>query len=140
MKGTDNRDNIDTGNLLNNQVDPREALDSMTVMMHYTEKTKHVAAGTWREVVNRRQTLPENASKKVNVIFARKKEGLYLRITDQGNGFDWRAYMQIDPSRASDNHGRGIALANMVSFDKLSYNEVGNEVTAFADYTKELEW
>ncbi len=116
------------------------AVEHGTLGICYDEKTKLVASGKWREEVKRRESLAENRTKKIKVIYARRKEGLYLRVTDCGPGFDWRSYMQIEPSRASDNHGRGIALANMVSFDKLNYNESGNEVTAFASFKKELEW
>ena len=117
------------------------SIEHGTLNIFYVAKTNLVSTNSWRNEVEKRERLPENKGKSVKVIFARRKDGLYLRITDQGPGFDWRAYLQIDPARASDNHGRGIALANMVSFDKLAYNEVGNEVTAFANLQEEeLEW
>ena len=46
----------------------------------------------------------------------------------------------FDPARAADNHGRGIAQANMVSFDRLTYNEVGNEVTCFVAAQTVFVW
>ena len=117
------------------------SIEHGTLGIFYNEKTKLVSSNSWRDEILKREGLLENKNKKVKVIFARRKDGLYLRITDQGPGFDWRSYLQIDPARASDNHGRGIALANMVSFDKLAYNEAGNEVTAFANLeTDDLEW
>lgn len=48
--------------------------------------------------------------------------------------------MTIEPARAGDNHGRGIAQACATSFDKLTYNEVGNQVVAFVGETPFLEW
>jgi hypothetical protein len=48
--------------------------------------------------------------------------------------------MAIDPSRAGDNHGRGIAQANAVSFDKLVYNPRGNQAIAFVSGQAKLEW
>lgn len=36
----------------------------------------------------------------------------------------------MSPERAFDNHGRGIAMARLLSFDQLDYNAVGNEVVA----------
>lgn len=116
------------------------AVEHGNLGIHYEEKTRLIDEGRWRQEIERRQKFPENKNKKVTVVFAKKKEGLYLRITDEGPGFDWRSYLQIDPARASDNHGRGIALANMVSFDKLAYNQAGNEVTAFAEFDSGLEW
>jgi hypothetical protein len=37
--------------------------------------------------------------------------------------------MTIDPGRATDRHGRGIAMAAMLGFDELVYAEPGNRVT-----------
>jgi len=71
------------------------------------------------------------------VIFEKKKNTYYLQITDQGKGFNWKSFMEFDPSRASDNHGRGIAMANMIAFDRLVYNEAGNQVTAVMDVQEE---
>ena len=34
----------------------------------------------------------------------------------------------MDPSRAFDTHGRGIAMSRMISFDSLEYRGKGNEV------------
>ena len=58
----------------------------------------------------------------------RNEEGIILTITDQGNGFNWQQYMDVNVSRVSHNHGRGIAMANLMSFDNMQYNEKGNEV------------
>ena len=42
----------------------------------------------------------------------------------------WRRYLELDSARAFDDHGRGIAMARLVSFDRLDYNLRGNIVTA----------
>ncbi|MBF0127452.1 MAG: response regulator, partial [Magnetococcales bacterium] len=47
---------------------------------------------------------------------------------DQGVGFDWQSYMEFNASRAFDNHGRGIAMAKGLSFDRVEYRGRGNEV------------
>ena len=44
-----------------------------------------------------------------------------------------KQYMEVDPSRAMHNHGRGIAMANMLCFNKLVYNEKGNQVTGIIE-------
>ncbi|CAK0764037.1 hypothetical protein CCP3SC1AL1_3400001 [Gammaproteobacteria bacterium] len=38
--------------------------------------------------------------------------------------------MVLDPKRAFDCHGRGIALAKLVGFDWIEYHGNGNEVLA----------
>jgi hypothetical protein len=53
-----------------------------------------------------------------------------IRIRDQGQGFDWTPYLDFDPERAFDPHGRGIAMARLSSFDDLEYLGDGNEVLA----------
>lgn len=106
----------------------------------YDEKTQLINNGTWREEVIRRATLPEYADRCVEVSFRREEKGLFITIRDQGKGFEWKNYLLIDPSRSKDNHGRGIAQANAVSFDRLTFNEKGNEVIAFVSHEKPLEW
>ena len=51
-----------------------------------------------------------------------------VRIADQGNGFDWRNYLEILPQRATVPHGRGIAIARILSFSSLEYQGNDNEV------------
>lgn len=94
----------------------------------YKEKSRFMAEGTWREEVNNRLNLPENKKKKVTIVFKKDESGCVITITDEGNGFDWLSYLDVDPLRASDSHGRGIAQAKAYSFDSLSYNKKGNEV------------
>ena len=53
---------------------------------------------------------------------------MQITITDQGVGFDCQSYLTIDENRAFDSHGRGIAMAKMLSFDGLEYRGVGNQV------------
>lgn len=106
----------------------------------YAEKTELIDAGTWRAEVERRQGLPQNENKFATATVAHKDNGTYVVIEDQGDGFDWKNFLKIDPARAGDNHGRGIAQANSVSFDKLTYNEKGNQAVAFVGNEKQLEW
>jgi len=94
----------------------------------YEDKSKLYATGGWSDEVQRRLTLPENASKRAEVSFERADGQLRFTIRDQGRGFDWQTYLQIDPQRAFDTHGRGIAMANRLSFSHIEYRGSGNEV------------
>jgi len=85
----------------------------------------------WHDEVLHRLTLTENRHKQVNVSFEKTYDTIRIIIQDEGDGFDWELYQQLDPDRAFDSHGRGIAMANMLSFDKLEYKNGGNEVHAF---------
>lgn len=96
----------------------------------YKEKSALNAKGEWENEVNRRLALPENFHKKVVVEFERGEDEVRFLIHDQGQGFPWRRYLEISPERAFDSHGRGIAMARMMSFDSLEYLGCGNAVLA----------
>jgi len=94
----------------------------------YEDKSKLYANGGWSDEVQRRLRLPENAGKYAEVAFEREDQAIRFVIRDQGTGFDWRSYLQVDPQRAFDTHGRGIAMANRLSFSHIEYRGRGNEV------------
>ncbi|MEE9397259.1 MAG: ATP-binding protein, partial [Methylococcales bacterium] len=68
-----------------------------------------------------------------HIEFQRSDRGIKVAVKDQGGGFDWQPYMQMSVERATDNHGRGIAMAGMLSFSRVEYQGNGNEVHAFID-------
>ena len=84
----------------------------------------------WLAEVNRRLSLDENRQKRVQVDIRRDGASVVLKISDQGQGFEWSQFLEMDPSRAFDVHGRGIAMAKMLSFDELNYQGIGNQVEA----------
>jgi len=94
----------------------------------YQEKTDLINEGMWESEVNRRLALPENAEKTVTLRFESVDNELTFLIKDQGAGFDWKSYLEISPDRIFDNHGRGIAMARVKSFDLLEYRDGGREV------------
>jgi CheY-like chemotaxis protein len=106
------------------------AVEHGSLGIGYIAKSALNRSGTFAEEVARRQALPENAEKLVEVAFERKERELHFRIRDEGEGFDWGSYLQFDPDRAFDSHGRGIALARNLSFARLIYQGRGNEVLA----------
>ncbi len=94
----------------------------------YEEKSRLNAKGDWESEVENRLALPSNKDKYATVEFNRNDNKITLVITDQGNGFDWRKFMTVSPERAFDSHGRGIALANSISFKHVEYLNNGNKV------------
>ena len=99
------------------------------------EKSRLLATGKFSEEINHRLLLGENAGKELKVSYKKTPQGQVVTITDQGRGFDWQSFLQLDPARALQGNGRGIALARTLSFDQLNYNQAGNVVTAIT-YTK----
>src|SRR3954464_1970177 len=96
----------------------------------YDDKSALLANGTWAEEIARRLELPENRAKRVDVEFCRGDNELRFTIRDRGNGFEWTRYLDIDPRRAFDRHGRGILMARHVSFSSIEYRGTGSEVVA----------
>lgn len=96
----------------------------------YEEKAALKRADRWHEEVRRRQELPENRAKQVRVTLTRTEAGVNLCISDDGAGFDWQRYLDLDPQRAFDPNGRGIALARSASFAALRYEGCGNTAIA----------
>ncbi len=92
------------------------------------EKQRLLAETRWAREIEARLDAPHNRAKMVNVRFERLAEEVRITVTDEGAGFDWRAYEDFDLARAFVAYGRGIAMARRACFDALHYNERGNEV------------
>ncbi len=104
------------------------AVEHGNLQISYEEKSQLDENGQLDAEIERRQSLPEFTNKLVEVAFVRQETGVQITITDQGVGFDWQSYLTIDENRAFDSHGRGIAMAKLISFDAIEYRGVGNQV------------
>lgn len=92
----------------------------------YAEKSSLKRNDSWRPEIERRAALSMNLGKEVKLNFQRDDNQITLRVADQGDGFDWKKFLEIDPERAFDPNGRGIALARLLSFSTLTYEGCGN--------------
>ncbi len=106
------------------------ALEHGNLKIGYQEKGRLMRNGQWQQEIQRRLEAVENINGYVELEFDVSAERVLIRVRDQGDGFDWRPYLELDPERAFDPHGRGIALARLSSFDSLAYRNNGNEVLA----------
>jgi DNA-binding response OmpR family regulator len=106
------------------------AVEHGNLGISYAEKSALLLGGGWLEEVERRAGLPEYRERQVAVGFERNNCEVSFVIEDQGDGFDWTDYLDFSPERAFDLHGRGIAMASKLSFDRLVYEGRGNRVTA----------
>jgi len=104
------------------------AVEHGNLGISYEEKTRLNSEGIWEAEIENRLSSPLYRDKFATVEFDRSKDNITFVITDQGKGFDWRKFMEICPERAFDSHGRGIALANSISFNRVEYLENGNKV------------
>lgn len=106
--------------LLNN------AVEHGNLGITYEEKSAHMNNGTLTREIESRLAAAKYRDRWATIDIENNGAQVSFTIRDHGQGFDWRKYMEIDPSRAFDSHGRGIAYARLVSFDELSYEGVGN--------------
>ena len=106
------------------------AVEHGNLGLSYEEKTQLKLNDGWRDEIDRRSALPENAAKQVHLSFQRLNETVTIRITDQGHGFPWQEFLDFNPDRACDPNGRGIALARMMSFCSIHYEGCGNVAVA----------
>lgn len=104
------------------------AIEHGNLGITYQEKSDLINLGNWKEEVLRRLTLPEFSNKVVSVEVERAGGEISFLIKDNGEGFDWKPYLEISTERAFDTHGRGIAIANGMSFNSVQYMGKGNEV------------
>ena len=106
------------------------AVEHGNLEITYDEKSTLNSQGKWNDEINKRLAMVEYFDKKVIIQFECSDDEMMVTITDEGNGFDFSKYMNFDPDRVMDNHGRGIAIANTMSFSSIEYNDKGNVVCA----------
>jgi anti-sigma regulatory factor (Ser/Thr protein kinase)/ActR/RegA family two-component response regulator len=106
------------------------AIEHGNLGISHPEKSRLLNQGFWPEEISMRMLRPENISKHVEVYIHKCTEEITVKITDQGNGFEWRQFLEMSSDRVSDLHGRGIYIAKMLSFDSLEYLDEGRTAKA----------
>lgn len=104
------------------------AVEHGSLEISYSEKSQLLMDNRWEKEIELRLTQEQYAQRKVSVKFERSKEQISFVIKDLGPGFEWQDYLEFSPERSIDIHGRGIAMAKMMSFDSMEYKGKGNEV------------
>ncbi len=102
------------------------AIEHGNLGITYDEKTEYIDNGTWHPEIERRLALPEHVNKNVEVKIKKYPDKMTVLITDQGSGFDFEKYLELDESRFLHNHGRGIVMTNI--FLDFQYLGTGNKV------------
>ncbi len=104
------------------------AIEHGNLNIGYKEKSRLIEEEQLDSEIERRLSDPLYSSREATAQFVRRPDTLSLHISDQGKGFEWQKYLNFDPERAFDTHGRGIAMANKLSFDTIEYRGNGNQV------------
>ncbi len=106
------------------------AVEHGNLGLGFEKKIELTRNGTLDDELEKRLQQDEYRNRYATLTLVRQPDRIVATIRDDGDGFNWQPYLLIDDRRLSMPTGRGIALANMVCFDTLSYNDCGNEVTA----------
>jgi CheY-like chemotaxis protein len=109
------------------------AIEHGNLAIGYAEKSRLRLSNGWEAEVGRRLNDPVWRRRIAEVVFERDSTAITFVISDQGAGFDPQDYLDIDPQRACDPNGRGIALARRISFSRLEYQGCGNVVVGRID-------
>ena len=109
------------------------AVEHGNLEISYEEKSRLIKKDEWSAEVKRRMLLSENTSKVATAQFESSDNEIRFLIRDEGPGFDWQSFMELNPERAFDPNGRGIHLARTLSFDRIEYFGSGNSVLAVID-------
>jgi len=102
------------------------AVEHGNLGISYAEKSALMSEGRWADEVEARLQHTDYSGHQVIVTLEKTANASRVTITDQGNGFDWQAYVEFSPERVFDLHGRGIAMSKAISFDSLDYLGNGN--------------
>jgi DNA-binding response OmpR family regulator len=106
------------------------AIEHGNLDIGYDRKTALIENGSLEQEIERLLNSAEFSNRHAEVRVRRSDGELSFRIRDQGAGFNWQGYLEMSPERAFDTHGRGIAMARMLSFERVEYAAQGNEVEA----------
>jgi len=101
------------------------AVEHGNLEIGYDEKSRLLETRSWRDEIERRLADPRYADRRASVEVERSGAGVVFTIRDQGRGFEPGPFLEIDPGRVFDAHGRGIAMARLLSFDELRYADGG---------------
>lgn len=94
----------------------------------YKLKSQLITDSKLQTEITRRLSLEENSDKLVTVTLERKTDFFEFIISDNGAGFNYTNFLDFEENRATDSHGRGIMIANRLSFDFLEYRDSGSTV------------
>ena len=107
------------------------AIEHGNLGINYDEKSKLLQApGQFHDEVQRRLEADEYRHRIVELQISAEAHYVEATISDEGEGFDFKKYLNLTPDRALDMHGKGIAIANNVVFDEMEYQGPGNVVRA----------
>ena len=109
------------------------AIEHGNLEIDYAQKTKLIEAKQWQQEIARRYTQTPYKDRFVKIVVDEIDNYYVITIEDQGAGFDWLHYTNVLGEVSEEKHGRGILIAQMISFQQLEYLGKGNKVKCYLD-------
>lgn len=105
------------------------ALEHGNCNISYDEKTKCLeSGGNVLDLIRDRLKDPIISARKIHIEYVIGKEKSSFKISDEGNGFDWKKRIALEAPDLAETHGRGIFMSKGL-VTELKYNDKGNEVS-----------
>jgi anti-sigma regulatory factor (Ser/Thr protein kinase) len=104
------------------------AVEHGNMGISFEEKNEAIQAGRLAELIAERGRQSDAQGRSVTIVSRLNPREFTVSIRDQGKGFNWRALPSVSAENLLTYNGRGIFLTR-ISFDEVTYNETGNEVT-----------
>jgi CheY-like chemotaxis protein len=101
------------------------AVEHGNLGLGFARKGELMVTGAWRNEVERLLDLPEHAARFAFLRVECRPQEIRFLIRDQGRGFDPTPYLNLNPARSVEPHGRGIAIARMLAFPDLVFLDGG---------------
>ena len=110
------------------------ALEHGVLGIGFERKRALIESGRWLAEIDHLEASAASLGPAGVVVLEYRRINELIRFTvrDRGAGFDWRAYMSLDPLRGDAPNGRGIAIARLLCFDSLCFRDEGREVEVLA--------
>jgi hypothetical protein len=108
------------------------AVEHGNLGLGFNRKRELMAAGEWRNEVERLLLLPANAERFAWLRVECRPRELRFLIRDLGAGFDPAPYLDLNAERSVEPYGRGIAIARMLAFPELVFLDGGRCVEGVA--------
>ena len=108
------------------------AIEHGNLGITYKEKSALLESDTVYEEIQRRLAQEKYVNRKASIEIKENGDETTILICDEGDGFEWKDYLDKDLANVKGLHGRGISLT--LSFCKtLTYIGNGNKVIAVFD-------
>lgn len=105
------------------------AIEHGNLNIGFEEKSQHLSKGDYLELISSRQKDPIYKSRKVEVNYILTDHFVSYKITDEGDGFNYKELKKKAMANQSlgREHGRGIMLVENI-FDVVEFQGKGNSV------------